>query len=309
VSLNKEYIMNFKLLFFLLLTFILGIFSCTNPKNTENTSALFLVCGDSKVLMVDLSASSDSIPEIVWYWDAHYAEDLPENYRKERFNGLDECKPVNSGKQILISSSYTGAVAVIDRESKGVLFYADVPNAHSVELLPGNLLAAAASTAVNGNRIIIYDLNQDGEICYTDSLYSAHGLVWDSKRNSLYALGYDVLREYKTDGKREFTKVNEWIIPGISGHDLQMAPGNDKLFMTENRGAWLFDLNEHSFHKIENFPDQKSIKSLNQNENGQFLYTVAEVSWWAHHVRLLNPERTLKFPDMKLYKARWMNTD
>lgn len=299
-------VMNSNLLFFLLLILHGSLFSCGSLKGSNDSENLFLVCGDSKILMVDLNASKDSTPEIVWHWDAKQAEDLPENYRKEKFNSIDECKAVNSGNKILVSSS-SGAVAVIEKNSKSVLFYAEVPNAHSVELLPGNIFAAAASTAENGNKILIYDLNQSGKILFTDSLYSAHGLVWDNGRKSLYALGYDVLREYKILNQTEFEKINEWTIPGISGHDLQMDSDNDKLFITENSGAWYFDLREHTFKKIENFPDQKNIKSLNQNEKCQFLYTVAEVSWWAHHVRLLNPERTLKFPDIRVYKARWIN--
>ncbi len=297
--------MNSRLMIFLLLILHINLFSCGSLKN-NNSDNLFLVCGDSKIMMVDLAASRDSTPEIVWCWDAKQAEDLPENYRTEKFNSIDECKAVHSGNKILISSS-SGAVAVLEKNSKSVLFYAEVPNAHSVELLPGNLLAAAASTAENGNKIIIYDLNQSGRILFTDSLYSAHGLVWDTKRKSLFALGYDVLREYKFLNQTEFKKADEWTIPGISGHNLQMGSANNRLFITENTGAWYFDLRKHSFKKIENFPDQKNIKSLNQNEKGQFLYTVAEVSWWAHHVRLLNPERTLNFPDIRVYKARWIN--
>ena len=249
--------MNSRVMLFLLLILHGGFYACISLKNNENSDNLFLVCGDSKIMMVDLAASGDSTPEIVWDWDAHRAEDLPEHYRKEKFNSIDECKAVNSGNQILISSS-SGAVAIIEKNSKSVSFYAEVPNAHSVELLPGNMLAAAASTAENGNKIIIYDLNQSGKILFTDSLYSAHGLVWDNERKSLYALGYDVLREYKLLNQKELKKINEWTIPGISGHDLQMGSGNDKLFITENLGAWYFDLREHSFKKIENFPDQKN---------------------------------------------------
>ncbi len=140
---------------------------------------------------------------------------------------------------------------------------------------------------------------------YVDSLYSAHGVVWDAKRKSLFALGYDVLREYKMENKVKLGLIEEWEIPGISGHDLQMAPDGNKLFITEHTGAWVFDLKNKEFSKIDKFPDAENIKSINQNKSGQFAYTVPEESWWTYHVRLHNPSGVLSFPDMRVYKARW----
>ena len=154
---------------------------------------LFFVCGDSKVVLVDYYKSRDSIPEIVWTWDAHLAKDLPVHYRA-KFNSIDDCKPVKKGKQVLVSSS-SGAAAIVNRKDGKVLFYASVPNAHSIVRIPGKRLVIAASTDKNGNKIILFDARH-GEIpLFSDSLYSAHGLVWHKKRQSLFALGYDRLRE------------------------------------------------------------------------------------------------------------------
>src|SRR5690606_4532634 len=102
-----------------------------------------LVCGDSKVLLVDYGKSRDSIPEIIWTWDAHLATDLPEGYRLKKFNSVDDCKGIDGGRQILVSSS-SGAVVVLDQKDKKVRFYASVPNAHSLAALPDNRLVAAA---------------------------------------------------------------------------------------------------------------------------------------------------------------------
>jgi hypothetical protein len=107
----------------------------------------------------------------------------------------------------------------------------------------------------------------------------------------------------------ELVLENEWVIPGISGHDLQMAQGGNKLLITENTGAWIFDLGNQQFSKIDGFPDDVNIKSLNQNNNGKYVYTVAEESWWTHHVYFFNPEGALLFPDMRVYKARWFEAN
>ena len=298
----------FKLLIIVLVTLVVqvGFNSCNTSNSSKNAKSenLILVCGDSKVLLVDYANSKDSIPEIVWNWDAHLAQDLPEEYKLKKFNSVDDCMAVNNGKQILVSSS-SGAIAILNREDKKVVFYTDVPNAHSIELLPGNKIIAAASTNPKGNKLMVFDIDNPGVLLFSDSLYSAHGVVWDADRKSLFALGYDVLREYKIENEVELVLKEEWKIPGIGGHDLQMAPSRDELFITEHTGAWAFELENKQFNKIDKFPDAENIKSLNQNKSGQFVYTVPEESWWTYHVRFHNPSGFLSFPDMRVYKVRW----
>ena len=168
----------------------------------------FLVCGDSKVLIVDYDQSSDSLPHVIWTWDAHLAQDLPEDFRTKKFNSTDDCKAIKRGEQIMVSSS-SGAIAVVNVRDKKVVFHAAVPNAHSVEVLPGNRIVAAASTHAQGNKIMVFDLAMPAKLIFTDSLYSAHGVVWNAKRERLYALGYDELREYRSTGQWRTFQVRE----------------------------------------------------------------------------------------------------
>ncbi|KAA0992673.1 DUF6528 family protein [Dyadobacter aurulentus] len=262
----------------------------------------FLVCGDTKVLIVDYVQSKDSIPAVIWEWDAKTAADLPEA-EKPKFRTMDDCKSIENGRRLLVSSS-SGAVAVIDIATKKIDFRADVPNAHSIALLPGNFLAAAASTHKAGNMLMLFDLKKGNKPIYTDTLYSAHGAVWNAGHDRLYALGYKVLREYKQAGEK-LELVQKWAIPGIGGHELMMAPGGQHLFMTEHHGAWKFDIKAAKFEKIAGFPDAENIKSLGQDKSGQYIYTVPEESWWTFHVRFLNPLRAFAFPGLHVYKARW----
>lgn len=266
----------------------------------------FLVCGDSKVLLVDYGKSRDSIPEIIWSWDAHSAKDLPDIYRTKLFTTMDDCKPVNNGKQLLISAS-SGAVAILNMTDSKVLFYASVPNAHSIATLPDNRLAAAASVTAKGNKIMLFDISRPDQPLFTDSLYSAHGLVWNEKRQSLFALGYDVLREYKLAGKDRLVLKTEWKIPGIGGHELQPAENGENLFVSEHNGTWIFDLTTYKFRKIKGFPDAENIKSLGADRSGQFIFTLPEESWWTFHVKFHNPARSFSFPDLHVYKARWFS--
>ncbi len=287
----------------LLILLIFSLNSFKNNKATKESPSMILVCGDSKVLLVDVTNSKDSIPKVVWSWDTHEATDLPPDYRTHKFNTIDDCKAINRGSQIMVSSS-SGGIAIVNREDKKVTFYAEVPHSHSIALLPGNKMVAAASTGANGNRLMLFDITQPREALFIDSLYSAHGLVWDSRRKVLFALGYDVLREYRIQDDK-LLRTNTWDIPGVGGHDLQATPGGNQLFMTEHNGAWIFDIETKRFSKIEDFPDTENIKSINQNQEGRFLYTVPEDSWWTYHVRFFNPDGILAFPDLKVYKARW----
>lgn len=274
--------------------------SCNSKREDEN---LVLVCGDSKVFIVKADTTHDTITEIVWSWDAHTANNLPASFKPEKFNTIDDCKSVHNGKQILVSSS-SGAVAIINRENKQILFYAEVPNAHSIELLPNNKLVAAASTAKNGNRLMLFEIENPAKLLYSDSLYSAHGVIWDENRSSLFALGYETLREYKLDNSN-LSLLEVWKIPGISGHDLQMLPDGNRLFVTEHTGAWIFNIENKKFSKINGFPDAENIKSINQNKDGRYVFTIPEERWWTYHVKFFNPAGSLSFPGMHVYKARW----
>src|SRR5690554_5586064 len=169
---------------------ILFLFTSCKKEVKNISKDLILVGGDSKVLIVQYPDNeNDTVPHIVWSWDAQLANDLPFIYRTRRFNSVDDCKITPDKKHVMVSSS-SGAVAFVKIKDKQVTFLADVPNAHSIELLPDNKVAAAASTSPDGNKIMLFDMDDPGNTLDTDSLYSAHGVVWNTASNSLFALGY-----------------------------------------------------------------------------------------------------------------------
>jgi hypothetical protein len=279
------------------------LLALTNKLHAQTApEKLFLVCGDTKVLLVNYTTSKDSIPNIVWSWDSKTAADLPDNMRG-KFKTLDDCK--HYGDLILVSSS-GGAIAIINQKLNKTVFYADVAMAHSVETLPGGFIAAAASTHIKGNKLMLFDPKKGNTPVYTDSLYSGHGVVWDAKSKSLYSLNYTTLREYKLNkANATMTLKNEWKLTGKGGHDLQMAPDGKRLFLTSETNSAEFNLTTHQFNDIRGWGNIPNIKSVGQNAQGQFIYTLPEESWWTYHVKFSNPTRVFTFGKMHVYKARW----
>ncbi|GAB3007770.1 hypothetical protein GCM10027284_27440 [Cyclobacterium sediminis] len=267
-----------------------------------------ITCGDEEVAVFE-KAATDSLGFVkVWEWTASMSEGLPEDFH-DYFNTTDECKPVGEN-QILITSS-SGGVALVNRDDKKTVFYAHAPNAHSAEYLPGNKLVVALSTAKNGNSIRLYDLDHSDSILFTDSLYSGHGVVWDEQNNSLFALGFDLLREYKLedwDSSAPWLKqVSEWEIPDESGHDLFLTDDSRLLLSTTN-SVWQFDINRSIFSPFPALEGVHHVKSVNLNaQTGELVYTKGEISWWTHHVYMHLPKKdTLALTNKKIYKVRVM---
>ena len=266
-----------------------------------------IVCGDDKILIIDEQASNGSDVKVIWRWQASAdALQIPEAFQKYLVS-MDECKPVDGGRNILATSS-SGAVVLIERATKKCLFYAYVPNAHSADVLPGGRIAVALSENPNGDKINIYDRNQPEKVLFSDSLYSGHGAVWNDERKRLYTLGFDDLREYSLvnwDTSSPALKLErKWTIPGISGHDLSPVSA-DELLITEHHGVHLFDIRNESFTPFEPLKNAENVKSVTYiKESGRLIYTRAEESWWTFNIYLRNPDKTIHIPDIKLYKVR-----
>ncbi len=270
----------------------------------ENCIAL---CGGEEVLIVDMERSEGRHIETLWRWRiTDPTEGLPSEYSKY-LKPLDECKFVDGWRKLLLTSSHSGTV-LLDIRSKKALFYARTPMAHSADLLPNGRVAVANSTNKYGNSLEIYDISKPEVVLFKDSLYSGHGVVWHAERESLYALGYDCLREYKlkdwTSDKPSLEMVKSWEIPLHSGHDL-VKIDKEKLLVSGHKGVVWFDTQSEEFSPFEPLKDTHNVKSVNYNpHSGKLIYTKAEESWWTHNVYQENPNRVITIDSMKIYKVR-----
>lgn len=271
-----------------------------------------ILCGGAEVFIVEFAAPVE-LPKArkVWSWRAADCPDIPATL-KRAFRTTDDCKPVEGGRRILVSSS-SGAVALIERASGRALFHAPVVNAHSVEMLPGGRIAAAASVgaAPGANRVIIFDAATGRELV-SDRLVSAHGLVWDEARRLLWALGMSELRAYRMEegrGGAPALKVDFSIkLPDASGHDLTPIPGSPRLFVSTNTRCWFFDRDARRFSPHDALATAGGVKSCSVHPStGRIAYTKNEgQNWWSENVHFLNPKGEMRLTGERLYKARWL---
>lgn len=265
------------------------------------------ICGGNEVKIIDLSKSNGREINEVWNWNIEDGiEGLPAEYSKYLMP-LDECKFVDSNKKLLLTSSHS-AVVLLNIKSRKCDFYARVPMAHSADLLPNNRIAVALSTNKAGNSLEIYDISQPEKVLWRDSLYSGHGAVWHAKRESLYALGYDVLREYKLKDWNTDAPALELVastpIPVKSGHDL-VKVDEQRMLVSGHEGVMWFDVESKEFSPFEPLKDTHNVKSVNYNHKlNRLIYTKGEVSWWTHNIYQKNPDKTITIDSMNVYKVR-----
>lgn len=282
---------------------------CSNEKPQITAWGDYVVaCGDQDVYIVDASKSTEDSLAVLWHWNVFesYGQ-IPDEYR----NGirvLDDCKPVNDGERLLLTSS-AGGTLLLDIATRKCLFHAITPMSHSADMLPGDRIAVANSTHPKGNSLEIYDVSNPDVCVWKDSLYSGHGVVWSEKYSSLFALGFDQLRRYTLkDWESQSPSLvleETFELPGTGGHDLYKA-GEDALTVTNSLGTYVFDIQGKTFTPFAPLEGVRHIKSLNYDPaTGKVVYTVAETSWWTSHVYMKEPDKVLSFnPEWRLYKVR-----
>ena len=108
--------------------------SVSAGQGTPSESEL-IVCGWDEVFILALGEGPNPTHRKVWSWRATDSPGIPADMHA-LFRTTDDCKPVDGGRRILISSS-GGGVALVERETRRASFVARVTNAHSIEMLPG----------------------------------------------------------------------------------------------------------------------------------------------------------------------------
>ncbi|MEH3120714.1 MAG: DUF6528 family protein [Sphingomonas phyllosphaerae] len=265
-------------------------------------------CGDDQIREYRLDG--DGARE-TWRWTAAEARDLPEAYRATLLAHIDDCKPVEGGKAILVTAS-TGGVVLIDRATGKVRFRATAPMAHSADLLPGGYVAVALSIHQRGDRLQLYSVTRDEAPLSSLPLPSGHGAVWDARRERLFALSHDLIQSFALDTRGGTPHLNEtarWTLPGRrDGHDLSPTPDGGYMVTTDD-GVWTFHAESGRFTAIPALNPKLRVKAVSVSK-GVMAWVQAEESWWAHGFTLAardgSDPRRIETPGLKLYKVRWI---
>jgi hypothetical protein len=292
-----------------LLLLLIGTTALTLHSGPVSPGGQLIVCGWDELFILDVTGDS---PRKVWTWKAVDRPELPPAVHS-KFKSIDECKPVDGGRRILITASSDG-VAVIERATGKATFYASVVNAHSIELLPRERLVVAASHRADepGDRLVLFDLGTpEKELFHTD-LSWPHGTVWDAERQLLWSISETELIAYRLvdwdTATPSLAKEYSYTLPDSSGHDLNAVPGTAQLSLSTGRHSWLFDREQRNFSPYPEIGDRPGVKGIHTNPStGQVVWVLSEGgNWWSDKLRFLRPEATLQLPGERIYKARWM---
>lgn len=265
-------------------------------------------CGDDQVR--EYRIDRDGAAEL-WRWSAGSARDLPASYRTRLMAHIDDCKPVDAGRAILVTSS-TGGVVLIDRATGKVRFRAKAPMAHSADVLPGGRVAVALSIDPAGDRLEIYDRARSERALLHLPLPSGHGAVWDGARSRLFVLSHDLIQAFSVGGTKAApvpTEVARWTLPGRrDGHDLSRKP-DGRYFVTTDDGVWTFDPDTGSFAAFSALNPKLRVKAVSAKGDA-VAWVQAEESWWAYGFTVARRDgsasRRIPVEGMHLYKVRWI---
>lgn len=285
------------------LLFAVAAVSCTSVFAQQ--APLLRLCGGAQVREGHIDHGRFVM---TWHWRPEESKGLPEEFISN-FQQIDDCKPSVDGKELLVSSS-GGAVAVVSYPEGNTIFYAHVPNAHSIETLPEGIVVAASSTNSHGNKLMFFNRAQSDKVLETLPLEAAHGVVYDPKRKVLWALGDDVLLQLWVIPKpNDVITVHEnyrYPLGVKGGHDLMLTHDESQLLLTTVGGVMTFDIAKETFAKYAPLAGLENVKSVAVNpKTGQLAYTQADPRiWWTYTVRFKNPDGAAALESLT-YKLRW----
>jgi phosphoribosyl-AMP cyclohydrolase len=279
----------------------LGILSMLAPSHSDRL-LLLTEQSQNRLLIVNVDTK-----KIVWEWSAQQSNVASEHLKW--FNAISDAKPVYNQKYVLLTAS-GGAVALVRISDKKTMFYANAGNnPHSAEVLPDGNIVSAAST---GNVMTVFkvDTLQALHKGYKKSYFlkSGHNVVWDRKRDLLWASSGDTLKafQYQADcNKPLLTEKTHVKLPRGGAHDLFPIYGRDALWYTDVKSIYQFIPKEDQVKEYP-LPNPKDIKSVSSGpKEFPTIIMQPKVKWWSDEVVDIEGNSIYRLKGLKIYKARW----
>ena len=208
----------------------------------------------TRIVMLDPDIVSPEPAKIVWEWRPAKDEKLIAAKLSGKFSNPSECKPSDDGKRILVCASNCG-FAVVDVATTNAVAAGCVnlpgkcANLHSICELPDGNLVVAGSQA---GGLMIVDIKSKpfsrSSHVTTNAYRGAHGVLWDAKRNCLWATGEKPLTRFFYDPKTKTLKRDKsWNVEKpfsyLCGHDLVWGDKeHNRIASTLGNGIAVLDL-------------------------------------------------------------------
>ncbi|MGH7594714.1 MAG: DUF6528 family protein [bacterium] len=283
--------------------------SCSS-KEKQIPKELFICDQNSKkVLLLNINSDWNDSSKVFWSWSASESPEIPEQ-EKGWYDYLAEAKPVKQSSHLLIVGGSGGGVALVRIADKKVVFHAyGGESPHSAELLPdGNIVVASSQ---DNHLRLFYEFPDSSK--YMDmALPSAHGVVWDFKRNQLWALGLDTLYAVKHFATiaPALSIAARYALPTHEGHDLFPRKNGKTLFVTTKTAIYDFDPQTGAFRPFEPLSKLNDVKSIAElSDDGDIAVVQGISQWWSDTVLLFKPELNKRMDGARFYKARWNTTN
>ncbi|RZJ89778.1 MAG: VCBS repeat-containing protein [Chryseobacterium sp.] len=258
-----------------------------------------------------------------WTWDVDNAGSGVATADKPYFRGITDAKRVLDGRYILATfnsgpsgaaDSERGGVALIRYPAGNVVFYSRCGyQPHSAEILPDGNIVVAASATGGGLRVFQMDSVNRPSTAYKSSFYpltSAHGVVWDKKRQKLYAAGIDQVYTYDYDFNINSPTLDQLATTSFgyanrNAHDFFPVYGEDRIWLSGNA---LFKMNIASISSPALFDNKQNIKSVSSGPSGfpiALQIATAGGSYSDKIVEAVSHDIIFQRTGLNIYKARW----
>ena len=270
----------------------------------------------SRCLVMYSGAPAGELSEI-WRWDPARDPNLPPMAVKA-FASIDEAKPIDGGQTVLTCAS-GGGVGAVDVATCRAKWFAYIPEhrdgPHSLAVLPDGRIAGANSVGVDalqlGDRADAPVDPARQRIVRVATVPGAHGVSWDTRRGTLFVLGYTNVFEYAySSAQLSVKELRRWnyatTCGDAYGHDL-VPDGCGGYWFSNHSGVWRLDPDTGGFTPVL---DEKNVKSFSRDAQKGDLLVTPRTRWWTDRltVRTLDgASRTIgPIPSARFYKARWL---
>jgi len=226
-------------------------------------------------------------------------------------NRPTDAKRVDNRDKISVIIACHGAIFEVPfNYAAKPMFTKTYGSCHSVEKLPdGNFISASSK---HGKLRLHFDPSERPNNVILKSwkdydLQFAHGVVFDKKRNNIWALGVHLNKyKYNPNPSPSLELIQSYNIPEKSGHDL-FPDNKSNLWLSTNRAIYQFNIEEETIKLIDSIRRVKSIVSDIHNDEIYLTIPTPKLGykrWQSHTILNYSTSKKLKRNKAKFYKVR-----